>query len=548
MLFRATLIAFLLSTTVTATAAAQPPPNANAIDGLFADAGDPAGPGCAISVARNGVPLLERVFGLADLEQPSPIRPDTIFEAGSVSKQFAAAALAVLISEGRLSLDDDIRRSLPEMRDYGSPITVRMLLTHTSGLRNWDDLVELNGDPRGERSYDQDEILALIARQSALNFAPGSEYLYSNSNYVLAAVIAARVSGESFAAFSQRALFDPAGMSRTSWRDDHNRVVPGRATAYTRDEAGVLRIDMPGEDVVGPGGLLTTVGDLQRWNAFLDQPPAAAASWVALMLETRGVLADGTPIAYGMGLESETVSGQPVISHAGATAGYRTYLARAPQDRLSVALLCNAGALNTEDLGPEVMALYLPPPPNAGSAPAPSGSAADAGLAGGYRNNRTFALVTVTVDEAGLSFNGGPPFRAKAPDLLVNAAATRQVHVARDRSGSVASLKLTRIGNSAVLLTPVAAWSPDMKALQAFAGTYHSEDVDASWTVAMDGASLRATGPSGETFLLDPLYANTFAARDNYWIFAFNREGRGKAASISMFKTRTRGVVFKRSR
>lgn len=543
MLCRTTLILALLATTATA---APPAPGPDSIDRLFADARDPAGPGCAISVQRNGARVLERAFGLADLEQPGPIRPDTIFEAGSVSKQFAAAAIAVLVAEGRLSLDDDIRRHLPEMRDYGAPITVRMLLTHTSGLRNWDDLVELAGDPRGERSYSQDEVLALIARQSALNFAPGSEYLYSNSNYVLAAVIAARVSGESFAAFSRRALFAPVGMSRTSWRDDHNRVVPGRATAYTPDNAGVLRIDMPGEDVVGPGGLLTTVGDLQRWNAFLDHPSAPAAAWVALMLETQGALADGTPIAYGMGLERETVSGRSVSSHAGATAGYRAYLARAPEDGLSVALLCNAGVLNTEDLGPELVALYLPLPPDTAAPPAFSGMAIAADLAGRYRNTRTGALVTVSVDEAGLHFNGGPPFRATAPDTLVNAAATRQARVTRIRAGAVTGLSLTRIGNSAIELAPVAPWTPDAAALADFVGAYQSDDVGACWTVAMDGAVLRATGPTGESFLLDPLYAGAFAARDAYWTFVFHRDRHGRPASVSLFKTRTRGVLFER--
>jgi CubicO group peptidase (beta-lactamase class C family) len=543
MLCRTTLILALLATTATA---APPSPASDVIDRLFADVSDPAGPGCALSVQRHGMPMLERAFGLADLEQPSPIRPDTIFEAGSVSKQFAAAAIAVLAAEGRLSLDDDIRRYLPEMRDYGAPITVRMLLTHTSGLRNWDDLVELAGDPRGERSWSQEEVLALIARQSALNFAPGSEYLYSNSNYVLAAVIVARVSGESFAAFSRRALFAPVGMAHTSWREDHNRVVPGRATAYTPDDAGALRIDMPGEDVVGPGGLLTTVGDLQRWNAFLDHPPAAAPAWVALMLETQGALADGTPIAYGMGLESETVSGRPVTSHAGATAGYRAYLARAPQDGLSVALLCNAGALNTEDLGPEIVALYLPPAPDAALPQASLSVAIAADLAGRYRNIRTGALVTVSVDEAGLHFNGGPPFRAVAPDTLVNAAATRQARVTRSRAGAVTGLSLTRIGNNAIELVPVAPWTPDAASLAAFAGAYQSDDIGASWTVAMDGAVLRATGPAGESFLLDPLYADAFAARDAYWTFVFHRDRRGMPTSVSLFKTRTRGVLFER--
>lgn len=544
MLSRATLILALLATTA---AAAPPAPAAEAVDRLFTDIRDPAGPGCAVSVQRDDDVLLERAFGLGNLEQPGPILLETIFEAGSVSKQFTAAAIAVLAAQGRLSLDDDIRRYLPEMRDYGVPITIRMLLTHTSGLRGWDDLVELAGAPRGERVYGQGEVFALIARQSALNFTPGSEYLYSNSNYVLAAVIVERASGESFATFSRRVLFEPIGMVSTSWRDDRNRVVPGRATAYTPDDAGVLQIDMPGEDVVGPGGLLTTVGDLQRWNAFLEHPSEGARPWVSLMLETRGALTDGTLIAYGMGLESGAVSGRAVISHSGATAGYRAYLARAPEDDLSVALLCNAGALNSEDLGPEIVALYLPPAPEAALTTSPtSGAPIAADLAGRFRITRTGALAVVTIDDAGLHFNGGPPFIATSDDRLVNAEGTREAIVTRDRAGALTGIRLTRIGNSPIDLAPVAHWAPDATALAAFAGAYRSNDVSADWTVTMDGAALRATGPAGETFLLDPLYTDAFSARDAYWTFVFQRDRRGRPVSVSLFKTRTRGVLFER--
>ena len=291
---------------------------------------------------------------------------------------------------------------------------------------------------------------------------------------------------------------------------------------------------------------LAPFGDLQRWNAFLDQPPAAAAAWVALMLGTRGALADGMPIAYGMGLESETVSGRPVISHAGATAGYRAYLARAPQDGLSVALLCNAGALNTEDIGPGIVALYLPPAPRIEPTPAPSGIAIAEDLAGAYRNLRTGALVTVSIDRAGLRFNGGPPFQAIAPDTLANMGATRQVRVIRSRSGALTGLSLTRIGNSPIELAPVKSWAPAAIELKDFVGAYSSDDIGATWTVSADGAALRARGPTGQTFLLDPLYADAFAARDAYWTFVFHRDRRGTPASVSLFKTRTRGVLFER--
>lgn len=523
-------------------------PQQTAVDGLLASARSGDQPGCAFSAFRNGNAVLERTYGLANIEQPRAIQLDTVFEAGSVSKQFTAAAVAVLAANGKISLEDDVRKYLPEMRDYGSAITIRMMLTHTSGVRNWDDLVELAGRSREDASgLRQRDAFDIIVRQSALNFAPGAEYLYSNSNYVLAAAIVERVSGLSFPEFIRRELFEPAGMTRTQWRDDYTRVVLGRAVAYTPDDSGELHIDMPFEDVIGPGGLLTTVGDLQRWNQLLDDPTLAAQPWVNLMTTQWGTLTDGTHIPYGMGLEKVLIGGKEVISHAGATAGYRSYLARAPQEGVSLALLCNAGELNTEDLGPQLVALFLAPSlaGDAAVVPRPAGTIAP-DLPGQYRNTSTGARVDVLIDQAGLRFNNGPPFQSAGEDLLVNAAGTRQASALRNEAGVVASIRLTRIGNSAVTLEPVAAWSPDTTDLSAFAGAYRADDVGADWIIAMDGPTLRATGPKGEAFLLDPLYADAFAAREASWTFVFLRNPDGSPVSMSLFKARTRGVIFER--
>lgn len=528
-------------------AAALPARADDAIGALFAPvSARPDGPGCAVSAMKGGKSVEERVFGLANLETGTAITRDTVFEAGSVSKQFTAAAIAVLVAEGRMSLDDDIRRYLPEMRPEPVPITVRMLLTHTSGVRNWDDLVELAGAERGSAIFGQEEALALIARQSGLNFTPGSEYLYSNSNYVLAAVIVARVSGQSFDAFSRDALFLPAGMTRTRWRSDHTDIVPGRAEAYTPDDVGTLRIDMPFEDVVGPGGLLTTVGDLQRWNALLDRPTARTAGWVALLRDTGGRLGDGTPIRYGLGLEREEIAGQTTISHAGSTAGYRAYLSRTPSAGLSVAVLCNAGALNTEDLGPQLVGQFLPPAPKKPATPGPSPAVSPPAVEGGWRNVRTNARVEIKVDNAGVHLNGGPGFVAVAADRLMSPDGARDIRLTRSRDGGVVGLRISRLGNAAVDLVPAAPWSPTTGDLQAFVGRYRSEDADAVWTLGLEGGVLRARGPTTETFLIDPIYADGFSARDAYWTFVFDRGPDGAIQQFRAFKTRTRGVVFSR--
>lgn len=511
---------------------------------IFEGSTDPRGPGCAVSVVRAGAVAYQQAWGLAEPGQGVANRMDTIFEAGSVSKQFTAAAVAVLVAQGRLNLDDDVRRFLPEMKPYERPITVRMLLTHTSGVRNWDDLVELAGRPREDASgLSQADALAIILRQSELNFPPGTEYLYSNSNYVLAAAIVERLSGETFASFSRRALFLPAGLGQTQWRDDYRRPVPGRATAFTPDDNGRLQPDMPEESVVGPGGLLTTIGDLQRWNALLERP-GEARDWVSILTQTRGRLADGTPTQYGLGLEYARLQGHEVISHAGATAGYRAYLARVPDQKLSAAVLCNAGAVNTEDAGPAFLSLFMPPATQA--APAKIAGFAAPDLAGAYQNQRTRALVTATIDDGGVHFNGGTGFREIGPNRLVNADASRTLVVERHPDGSIMRLVLTRVGNAPAILVPVQPWTPGVSELAAFVGTYASDDVGVAWRVVPDNGVLRATGPRGQTFLLDPIYKDAFRGRDAYWTIVFARDASGRVQTARFYKTRTLGVLFRR--
>ncbi|MFC0686356.1 efflux RND transporter permease subunit [Novosphingobium clariflavum] len=349
------------------------------VDALFEAAVRSDTPGCALDVRRDGKLIVQRSYGMADLEAGRPIDADTMFEAGSVSKQFTGALIARLAGRYTLSYDDSIRRWLPELPAVYQPVTIAMLLHHTSGIRDWGALADLTGWPRGTREWSMDDAMALFVRQTKLNFAPGTEYLYSNSNYLLAARIAERAGGRSFSELAQAELFGPLGMTHTRWRTDFRDIVPRRAPAYSSD-AGQWRLDMPFEDVVGPGGLLTTVGDMQRWNAALADP---SASWAARMT-VPGRLGDGTVVPYGLGLELGPVDGRPAISHAGSTAGYRAWLGRFPKDRLSVALLCNAGSINTEELGPQVAAQFLPaPPPPAAS---PPGAGVPAGIVGTWRN------------------------------------------------------------------------------------------------------------------------------------------------------------------
>lgn len=324
-------------------------PDVGALADRVFSAYTPAGPGCTVGVAQGGRIVLERAYGLSDLESGTPLSPTSIIEAGSVSKQFTAAAVTLLALEGKLRFDDDVRKHFPELPAYERPITVRMLLDHTSGLRDWGSLMGIAGWPRGTRAYTHPHVLEIIARQRSLNYPPGDQYSYTNSGYNLLAMLVERVSGQSFPAFTKARLFDPAGMTRTSWRDDFRRVVPGRAQGYQPSPGG-FRLDMPFENVFGNGGLLTTVGDLLRWNEVLTRRTLGGA--LVDSLERQGVLTSGERISYAAGLVVDEYRGTPRIGHSGATAGYRAYLARYPaQDHLSVAVLCNTSAPQPSEIG-----------------------------------------------------------------------------------------------------------------------------------------------------------------------------------------------------
>ena len=339
-----------------AAAAAQPAVPASAVDAIFSK-WTTSTPGCAVGVAVGGRTVLMKAYGMADLEHDVPNTPDTIFESGSVAKQFTAMAIMLLVEDGRLSLDDEVRKHVPEVPDYGTAITIRHLLTHTSGLRDWGSIASIAGAPRTSRAYTHAHVLDIVSRQKSLNFPPGTQWSYSNTGFNLAAIIVDRVSGMSFAEFSRRRIFDPLGMTKTSWRDNHRRIVKGRAIAYS-DARGGYEIEMPFENVHGNGGLLTTVGDLLKWNENFVKPVVGSAATIAQMT-TAGKYSDGRDLDYGLGLYVRPLDGVTNVYHSGSTAGYRAHLNRFPDSHTSVAVLCNGGDAEATTAANNVSRLYL---------------------------------------------------------------------------------------------------------------------------------------------------------------------------------------------
>ncbi len=349
-------IASVLVAALSAFDAVPAAPDLAKVDAVFARWTSKT-PGCAVGVAQDGKAVLEKAYGMADLEHDVPNAADTIFEAGSVSKQFTAAAVLLLARDGKLSLDDQARKYVPELPDYGKPLTIRHLLTHTSGLRDWGEIEAIAGWPRTSRAYTHAHVLDIVSRQGSLNFEPGTWWSYCNTGYNLAAIIVSRVSGVPFAEFCRTRIFEPLGMTRTSWRDDFRRIVKGRAIAYSETK-DTYRQNMPFENVHGNGGLLTTVGDLLKWNENAVTQKVGDADFLREQLQP-GTFTDGKPHDYAMGLYIRTFAGVPEVGHSGLTAGYRAYLARFPKQHVSVAVLCNVSSGDADGSAHAVAALYL---------------------------------------------------------------------------------------------------------------------------------------------------------------------------------------------
>ena len=329
-----------------------------AVDEIFADLTKAGSPGCALAVARDGKILYEKGYGLANIEENVAITPQTVFDIGSTSKQFTAASILLLEKQGKLSVNDDVRKYIPELPDYGKKITILHLLNHTSGLRDYLELMTLAGI-NIDGVTDDDDALGIIARQKALNFEPGSEWLYSNSGFFLLSVIVKRVSGKTLAAFAAENIFEPLGMTQTLYRDSHTELVANRALAYDEKDPGAgYALAVSYFEQTGDGAVHTSVEDILKWDENFYSGQVGGKALLA-ELQENGHLNNGKKLDYAKGLVMSTYRGLATVTHGGSWGGYRAQLARFPEQHFSVACLCNVGNANPSKRAMRVADVYL---------------------------------------------------------------------------------------------------------------------------------------------------------------------------------------------
>lgn len=402
--------------------------------------------------------------------------------------------------------------------------------------------------PSGTASYTLGDALQMFARQRALNFPSGSEYSYSNTNYALAAILVERVTGESLGTFTQRAIFAPLGMRHTRWRDSLSEIVPRRALAWSPTDAGQFRLDMPFETVVGPGGLLTTAPDLMKWLRNFDTQRVGGAGFTADM-ERVGVLRSGRATAYAMGLEIDTLVGERMVYHAGWTGGYVAWAGRLPNRQLALGILCNGSAVNTEEIGPVLMARLARLTPPVSTRPA-LGDTARAGwmarATGLYKSTRTRQTVTLRMFANGFSLNTWVGYARSADGTFVSLDGARRATFLGDTLTLPTGFVVQAVDGDRVAYERLDMTLPTPSQLSAFVGFYKNADTEAVIELRQQGDHLVAWRAGVLHDDLVALFRDGFRAPSQSWLITMRRDGNGQIMGFDLGLPRMRQLPFER--
>ncbi|MEP6691997.1 MAG: serine hydrolase domain-containing protein [Gemmatimonadaceae bacterium] len=500
---------------------------ARRVDAVFAKFDSDHSPGCAVAIKRNGTIVYERGYGMASLELAVPISPKTVMDVGSVSKQFTATAILLLAIDGKLALDDDARKYLPELPDVGARVTLRHLLTHTSGWRDYTDLMVLDGWDTRDHTGDR-EAWDAIKRVRALNFAPGSTYRYSNTGYFLLGQIVSRVSGQSLTDFARDRIFQPLGMTRTRFLPDTRAVVTGRATAYEPKDTGFV-VDMSDWEQLGDGGVQTTVEDLAKWESNFDTPVVGGARLLE-MLMTHGRLTDGTEIGYTAGLVRDRYRGHERVQHGGAWAGYRASIMRYPAERLAILLTCNRGDAGMPSRLRGIADIFLPP---GGDAAAPFARPATgtpvAPLAGLYVSDAYGSRLSLDARGDSLFYAGDRrPLVPLGGDQFTDADGRLRLRFLAGKR--VIITPVGELPDTAPMVARVSTRAPMQ--LAEFVGVYRGAEVSLEYSVVMHDGRLFVHLARGDDIALTPAFADAFDS-DSLPTVRFVRDAGGHVVAMS---------------
>jgi CubicO group peptidase (beta-lactamase class C family) len=535
------------------------PDLAEKVDTIFEQWNRTDSPGCALGVYRDGKIVYAHGYGMANLNDDVTITPETVFHVASMSKQFTAASILLLQEQGKLSIDDDVHKYIPELPDFGAKITLRHLLHHTSGLRDQWELLELSGWRYSQDLITDDDVMSVVTRQKELNFKPSERYMYSNTGFTLLALVVKRVSGMSLREFTTKNIFEPLGMTHTHFRDDHEEVIKHDALGYEQDGKGKpFRMSLTNFDTTGATSLHTTVEDLELWDENFYHPKVGGQTLIDLMLH-RDKLNNGELQDYASGLVIGTYRGLPTVDHNGADAGYRSDLIRFPEQHFSTAVLCNAAESNPSRLAKKVADVLLekylkaPDEPKIQSTttqPLPELTAQQiTAIAGTYWNRKEDDFTTIHV-------NGGKLVMGDDPNDLhaLKQFAPGHFHVADvpwgndidlhfpDYSGGKKGNLEQSFGGKPDVYEPVAAYEPNAAQLSAFSGSYVSEEIDPVYRITAEGGKLTLHRIRHGAETLRPVMEDTF--NGDIGTLHFKRDSKGQVAGFVLNAGRIQGLKF----
>jgi CubicO group peptidase (beta-lactamase class C family) len=578
------------------------------VDKIFEKLDRPDSPGCALGVVKDGQLIYKRGYGMANLDNNIPISPKSVFQIASMSKQFTAMSILLLAKQGKLSLDDEIQKYLPEVPRYQSPITIRHLIHHTSGIRNYIELLELAGMRGGNVHLTDDDLLGLIARQKELNFKPGKEYLYSNSGfflitdnrppsiltrgeeyiysssgYFLLGLIVKRVSGMSLREFAGENIFKPLGMKNTHFHDDRTLVVKNRVTAYLPNSNGGFSAAIPIDDPPGDGGLYTSVEDLFLWDQnFYNNKLGGGPDLISEQLST-GMLNNGGKINYAFGIQVQKYKDLKTISHGGGGSGFRSHMIRFPEQNFSVICLCNAGNTGPVGLANQVADIFLADQFKKGAGANETIAVAAAPDMVSIPETELASLTGLYVDLTGLYVD---PIKVHSHRLYMKDGKLMVYSfvlspLSRNRFNAVGAQQ----PHEFVFIRPVAGGPMQVKEIQTrsditttidevqretltsvqlteFTGKYVSDELaGATYTLSVKDGKLSIRGERGkvlafspssareapEDFLLTPAFADAFLnPGDDPFIIKFIRNQQNAISAFTLNTTRLRGLRFDR--
>ena len=539
-LMRTFIVAFL--SIAAATAALGADDLALEVNQLFAMFDKPGSPGCSVGVIRDGDFVYKRSFGYASLELGVQLTPASVFYMASVSKQFTAASIVLAAEQGHLSLDDDVRKYLPELPDYGRRITLRQMLHQTSGFRDFLDLVFISGRNAADLASPA-EILKLIVHQKGLNNVPGAEWVYSNSNYFLLGEVIRRATGKSLAQFAAENIFQPLGMTHTLFYEDNTLVVPNRVAAYDPGEEGKFLVDWSTSyDIVGGGGLMSSVDDLLSWDRNFYANKLGKGT-LPVELQSHGVLNNGNQIDYALGLSLGDYRGLPVVEHNGALFGYHSAFLRFPQERFSVIVLCNLATAGPEDLARKVADLYLAADfkPTQNTLTAASELLDPAAFVGTYLDPHTKTIYRFIADHGNLMAWGAVLRRIddkRFYDLGSNVITFEKVNGTMHCSLAIPG----EVYFSGDELEPVHLSEAD---LAKFSGRYHSDELDATYTLSAEKGRLTVREGDKTPVIFEPATQNEFYS-SAFRTLVFQIDADRRVSGFNVFTQAARGIMFNR--